>query len=123
MRIALFAGTAAALLVAFASMAQAADAEAGKKAFNKCAACHATEKGVTRMGPSLFGVVGRKAGTLEGYKYSAAMQKYDVTWNAETLDAYLTAPTQVVKGTKMTFVGVKNPTERADIIAYLETLK
>lgn len=115
---------AAALLVfATSEAARAADAEAGKKAFAKCAVCHSPEAGVTRVGPSLFGVVGRKAGTLAGFNYSSAMKAYDVTWTAETLDKYLEAPMQVVKGTKMTFPGVKDATERANIIAYLETLK
>ncbi len=115
---------AAALWVAGASLsAQADDAEAGKKVFNKCAACHSIEPDKVRVGPSLFGVVGRKAGTLPGFNYSTAMKDYGVVWNAETLNVYLEAPMQVVKGTKMTFPGLKDATERANVIAYLETLK
>lgn len=123
MRTSLFVATAAALLLAATGTARAADAEAGKKAFNKCAVCHSPVEGVTRVGPSLFGVVGRKAGTLAGFNYSTAMKEYGVTWTPETLDKYLAAPMQEVKGTKMTFAGVKDATERANIIAYLETLK
>lgn len=111
------------LAVAYQGTSQAADVEAGKKAFNKCAVCHSPEQGVTRVGPSLFGIIGRKAGTLPGYNFSTAMKNYDVTWSAQTLNTYLAAPMQEVKGTKMTFAGVKDETERANIIAYLETLK
>lgn len=116
---------AAAALLVFATVgaARAADAEAGKKAFAKCAVCHSIEPGVKKIGPSLFGIVGRKSATVEGFSYSSAMKAYDVTWTPETLNAYLEAPMQVVKGTKMTFAGVKDATERANIIAYLETLK
>ncbi|WP_263053739.1 c-type cytochrome [Defluviicoccus vanus] len=78
---------------------------------------------MTRVGPSLFGVIGRKAGTLPGYNFSTAMKDYGVTWSPETLNTYLAAPMQEVKGTKMTFAGVKDETERANIIAYLATLK
>jgi cytochrome c len=115
---------AAGLIAATVTPASAAgDAEAGKKVFNKCAACHSIEPGKTRVGPSLFGVVGRKAGTLEGYSYSSAMKGSGLTWDEATLNTYLENPQGVVKGTKMTFLGVKDPTERANVIAYLETLK
>ncbi len=111
------------LVFGVSSASLAADAEAGKKAFSKCAVCHSPEAGVTRVGPSLFGVIGRKSATLPGFNYSTAMKEYDVTWSADTLNTYLAAPMQVVKGTKMTFPGIKDETERANIIAYLETLK
>jgi cytochrome c len=101
----------------------AADAEAGKKVFYKCAVCHSAESGVTRVGPSLYGVVGRKAGSLPNFNYSSAMRKYGVTWTPETLNTYLAAPMKQVKGTKMTFAGIKDETDRANVIAYLETLK
>lgn len=116
---------AATALMTFAvcSPTHAADVEAGKKVFGKCATCHSTDPGVTRVGPSLFGVVGRKAGTEPGYQYSTAMKDYGVTWEPKTLDTYLVAPMQVVKGTKMTFPGLKDETDRANVIAYLETLK
>jgi cytochrome c len=100
----------------------AADVEAGKVAFKKCALCHTTEPGKNKIGPSLFGVVGRKSGSLDGFNYSEAMKNYDHTWDPETLDAYLTDPRAVVPGTKMIFPGIKDKTEREDVIAYLETL-
>ncbi|MBK8176654.1 MAG: cytochrome c family protein [Rhodospirillales bacterium] len=100
-----------------------ADADAGKKVFAKCAVCHSPEPGVTRVGPSLAGVVGRQSGSLPGFNYSTAMKNYGVTWNNDTLNTYLAAPMEVVKGTKMTFPGVKDETDRANVIAYLNTLK
>ena len=71
----------------------------------------------------MHGVVGRKAGAVEGFAYSEPMKAYGVSWTPEELDKYLAAPREVVKGTKMIFVGLKNDTERANVIAYLETLK
>jgi len=105
------------------SAAAAADAEAGKADFKKCALCHTDEAGKNKIGPSLFGVVGRKSGSLENYNYSEAMKKFDHTWDAETLNTYLADPRAIVPGTKMIFPGIKDEKERQDVIAYLETLK
>lgn len=99
------------------------DPAAGKTAFNKCAACHAVQPGQNKIGPTMHGVVGRKAASVEGFAYSPAMQKYDVVWNEAELDKYLADPRGVVQGTKMIFPGLKNETERKNVIAYLETLK
>lgn len=109
--------------LAVTGQAGAADVEAGKKVFNKCAACHSVEPGKTKVGPSLWGVVGRKAGTLEGYSFSAAMKNSGLTWDVSTLELYLAKPSEVVKGSKMAFAGIKDPTELADVVAYLQTLK
>jgi cytochrome c len=106
-----------------APTAMAADVEAGKVAFKKCALCHTTEPGKNKIGPSLFGVVGRKSGSVDNFNYSEAMKNFDHTWDAETLDTYLADPRSVVPGTKMIFPGIKDKTEREDVIAYLETLK
>jgi cytochrome c len=103
--------------------AAADDVEGGKTAFKKCALCHTTEAGKNKVGPSLFGVVGRKAASLDGYNYSEGMKKFDHTWDPQTLDTYLADPRAVVPGTKMIFPGIKDKTERDDVIAYLETLK
>jgi len=103
--------------------APAADIEAGKVAFKKCALCHTAEPGKNKIGPSLFGVVGRKSGNVDNFSYSEAMKNFDHTWDAETLDTYLADPRAVVPGTKMIFPGIKDKTERDDVIAYLETLK
>ena len=103
--------------------ALAADVEAGKTEFKKCALCHTTEPGKNKIGPSLFGVVGRKSAALENFTYSEAMKKFDHVWDEATLDEYLTDPRATVPGTKMIFPGIKEKTERDDVIAYLETLK
>jgi cytochrome c len=114
-----------ALLLQFAASGSgwAADVDAGKADFKKCALCHTTEAGKNKVGPSLFGVVGRKAASLEGYNYSEAMKKYDHDWDPKTLDTYLADPRAAVPGTKMIFPGIKDEKERQDVIGYLETLK
>ena len=111
------------LLVSADAPGRAADVEAGKTAFKKCALCHATEAGKNKIGPSLFGIVGRKAASVENFNYSEGMKKFDHTWDAETLDSYLADPRAIVPGTKMIFPGIKDEKERQDVIAYLETLK
>jgi cytochrome c len=112
-----------ALLLVPIRPAAAADVEAGKAEFKKCALCHTTEAGKNKIGPSLFGVIGRKSASLENYNYSEAMKKFDHTWDAQTLDTYLADPRATVPGTKMIFPGIKDEKERQDVIAYLETLK
>ncbi len=99
------------------------DPALGKTAFNKCVACHSIKEGENKIGPSLHGVVGRPSHSIEGFNYSEAMKAYNVTWDPATLDHYLADPRGVVSGTKMIFVGLKKDDERANVIAYLETLK
>jgi cytochrome c len=110
-----------ALLIAIPVLA--ADVEAGKTAFKKCALCHTTEAGKNKIGPSLFGVVGRQSAGLENFNYSEGMKKFEHAWDEQTLDLYLTDPRGTVPGTKMIFPGIKDKAERDDVIAYLETLK
>jgi cytochrome c len=109
----------AALLLA-ASAARAADGDAarGEAIYQRCLACHSLEH--DRVGPRHCGLFGRRAGTLPGYAYSPAMKKHGLTWNEETLDHFLENPLKTVPGTKMGYAGVKNPQERADLIAYLK---
>jgi cytochrome c len=114
---------AATALVAFAGAAQAGDVEAGKTVFKKCMACHKAEAGKNGVGPSLFGVVGRKAGSEAGFKYSPAMTAKGVTWDAANIDAYLKDPKGFVPGNKMAFAGLPKDEDRANVIAYLETVK
>ena len=83
----------------------------------------AAEAGKNKIGPSLFGIVGRKSASVENFSYSEAMKKFDHTWDEGTLDAYLADPRGTVPGTKMIFPGIKDKTERDDVIGYLETLK
>lgn len=102
--------------------AGAADADAGKKVFRKCAVCHTLEAGgKNKIGPALSGVIGRTAGTGKGYRYSKAMKAADFTWTAETIDRYLTAPKKFVPGNKMPFPGLKKPDDRANVIAYIQS--
>ena len=118
--------TVAVLAAAFALVqpAAAADPEAGAKIFKtQCGACHAVAAGRNLVGPSLFGIVGRKSGSIDGFRYSAANKAANLTWDAATLDPYLTSPKAVVPGTTMTFAGIKNADQRADVIAYLGTVK
>ena len=104
--------------------ASAADPASGEKQFKaKCAVCHTVEQGKNKIGPSLFGIVGRKSGSIEGFKYSEANKSANLTWDEPTLDKYLTDPKALVKGTIMTFPGIKSDTERADVVAYLATVK
>jgi len=99
------------------------DPAAGKDVFKKCAVCHSPEKGVNKIGPSLFGIVGSKSAEVDGYTFSKAMQDANKTWDEATLDQYLTNPREVVPGTKMIFPGLKSESDRANVIAYLATLK
>ncbi len=109
-------------LTSGAAMA-AGDAAKGKKVFKKCKACHSIKAGKKKVGPSMFGVVGRKAGTAQGYRFSKAMKGSGLTWDEATLDKFLKKPKKVVKKTKMGFAGLKKDNQRADVIAYLKTLK
>ncbi|HEY5047539.1 MAG TPA: c-type cytochrome [Rhizomicrobium sp.] len=108
-----------------ASQAQAAgNAANGAVVFNRCAICHDNHKnGVNKIGPDLFGVVGRKAGTYPGFSYSGATKNAGFTWTDAKLDAYITSSSQVVPGNKMAFAGITNAGQRADLITYLDTLK
>jgi cytochrome c len=99
------------------------EAQKGAKVFKRvCAACHASEAGKNKIGPSLFGVVGRRSGSVPGFTYSKAMKTADITWDDETIDKYIANPKKVVPGNKMAYVGAKKEAERKEIIAYLETL-
>lgn len=127
-----FGGFAAPLLIALAALAMLeipapamaqGDPVAGKSLFARCAACHSAKPGENRMGPSLHGVVGRKAGVEPGFAYSPALKDSGLTWTPAELDAYLANPRQKVPGVRMIFGGLPSPTDRANLIAYLATLK
>ena len=111
---------AAAVLCTAAIPAMAADPAAGEKAFAVCKACHKVGEGAKNgVGPVLNGVVGRAAGSAEGYKYSDAMASSGITWDEANLAEYLKNPKTKVAGNKMMFAGVKDDTKIADIIAFL----
>ena len=96
------------------------DAAAGEKVFKKCKTCHTLEAGKNRVGPTLAGVFGRTAGTLEGFKFSKVMAESGVVWDETTIAEYVADPKGFMPGNKMTFPGVKDEGDRADLIAYLK---
>lgn len=97
----------------------AAAVQRGEQIYSRCAACHAIA--YNRTGPQHCGLFGRKAGTAPGFdNYSKAMRESKIVWNAKTLDHFLQSPMQAIPGTSMGYAGVKNPVERADLIAWLQ---
>lgn len=112
-------------LLAMTMPALGQDAEAGAKVFRKCKACHDIgAEAKNKVGPMLTGIIGAEAGAVEGFKYSDAMMEAaagGMVWDAETLDAFLTKPKDVVPGTKMTFPGLRKEEDRVNVIAYIES--
>lgn len=98
----------------------AADAARGERIHARCLACHALA--YDRVGPRHCGLLGRHAGAVPGFEYSLAMRRSGLTWDEQTLERFLAAPTQVVPGTTMTYDGVAEPQDRADLIAYLRRM-
>ncbi|WP_029087367.1 c-type cytochrome [Brevundimonas aveniformis] len=99
----------------------AGDLENGRRTFARCRSCHTLAEGGQNMtGPNLWGVFGRRAGSVEGFRYSDALHAADFTWDAEHLDGWLTAPRDFLPGNRMAFAGVPDETERRDLIAYLK---
>jgi cytochrome c len=110
---------AAALAFAWhASPAAAGDAKEGAAIYERCAGCHSLAG--DRTGPRHCGLIGRRAGSVQGFAYSDAMKRSGIVWNARSLDRFLAAPLLAVPGTSMGYSGIADPTERADLIAYLE---
>ena len=92
----------------------------GKKVFNKCKACHSLVEGKRKMGPSLYGIFDKKAGTTKKFRFSSEMKNSGIVWNSETLSRYLASPKTFMPGNKMPFSDIKNQTKRDDLIAYLK---
>ena len=109
----------AAMLGSGAALAEG-DAAKGKKVFKKCKTCHSFDPSKKKIGPHLKGIVGRKAASVEGYKYSKAMKAADIVWDEANLDEFLKKPKAFIKGTKMSFGGLKKESQRQDLIAYLK---
>ncbi len=105
--------------------AGAQDAAAGEGVFKRvCSTCHnATAEGPRKLGPTMHGVAGRKAASVEGFRYSTAKRDADLTWTPEKLNAYLLNPREFMPGTTMAYAGLKSDADRANVIAYLQTLK
>ncbi len=98
------------------------DAAAGEKVFRKCKACHVADKEQNRVGPHLVGIIGRAAGSVDGFKYSDAMKNSGITWDETTIAEYLADPKGYIPDNKMAFAGLKKEDERANVVAYLKSL-
>jgi cytochrome c len=114
----LLAGLTLALVAGAAGAATKGDPAAGKEIYARCLACHTLAS--DRVGPRHCGLFGRRAGSVKGFEYSDAMKRYRVVWSEKTLDRFLANPLKAVPGTNMTYAGVPDPKERADLIAYLK---
>jgi cytochrome c len=102
-----------------AAQAGAQDLQHGEKLFTDCRSCHAVQAGVNNVGPSLAGIVGRKAASVEDFRYSPAMKRSGITWDTATLAAFIADPQAVVPGNRMPYAGMPNPKDIADLLAYL----
>ncbi len=113
----------AALLFMSAQANAAGDPAKGEKLAKKCKACHTLEAGgKNRLGPNLYNILNKPAGQVDGYKYSDAMMSSGVVWDGATFMDFVARPKKVIKGTKMSYPGLKKATQRADLLAYFETL-
>ncbi len=111
----------AAMLSALAGLANAQDIADGQKSFNKCRACHTVgENAKNGVGPVLNGLFGRKAGTIDGFKYSDANKNSGVVWDEKTFATYIKDPKAFMPGNRMAFIGIKNDTEIANLTAFLK---
>lgn len=109
--------------VNFTALLAQADAAAGEKAFAKCTACHSIAKGgANGIGPNLYGIVGKPHASVAGFDYSSALKGTSGPWSFDALNEWLTNPAGYAAGTKMTFAGIKKPEERANVIAYLNSM-
>ena len=118
-----FSGLLAAAVVSLglSSTAMAGDPALGEKVFKKCKACHVVDSDKNKTGPHLVNIMGRQAGSVEGFtKYSKAIKESGIVWDEATLDGFLEKPKAYLKGTRMAFAGLKKEEDRANVIAYLK---
>ena len=123
--IAALAVTAAAMHLPLGAQAADGDAAAGKTVFQRqCATCHIdAAEGPRRLGPTLFGLIGRKTGAVEGFRYTEANRNAGFAWTPEKLDQYLRNPRELIPGTNMAFAGIRSDADRANVVAYINSLK
>jgi len=112
----------AGIAAALPRLAFSQDVDPGKQVYAQCSACHSVD-GTNGVGPSLKGVVGRKAGSVAGFRYSRAMKGANIVWEDKTLDAYIADPQKVIPGNVMPFAGIADAKQRAEVVAYLQNLK
>ena len=108
-------------LMAGNGLAQDGDPAAGEKVFRQCQACHVIDAEQNRVGPNLVGIIGRPAGSVEGFKYSDAMANSGIVWDETTIAEYLANPREYVDGNRMAFAGLRNEQQIADVIAYIQS--
>jgi cytochrome c len=108
--------------VDIAALVAAADAGKGAKVFSKCKACHKLESGANATGPHLFGIFDRDIASADGFGYSGTLAGLEGNWTAEALDGFLASPKKYAPGTKMSFAGLKKQKDRANLIAYLQSV-
>lgn len=96
------------------------DVTAGQRIFNQCSACHTLQAGVNRVGPSLHGIIGRKAGSVAGFRYSDANKNSGKTWTEQEMFTYLENPRAAIPGTIMAFPGLRKAEDRVNVIAYIQ---
>jgi cytochrome c len=119
-RSALAASSLAVLLAATGVARADGDAARGEKRFDECATCHSLKEGVNGVGPSLHAVFGRKAGSLDDFRYSPAMKRSGLTWTPQALATFIADPQKAVPNNRMPFAGMTEGADRDDLIAYLE---
>lgn len=112
----------AATAVAIEGEGEGGDAALGKRVFMRCISCHSIKEGQNKVGPSLYGIIGREAGQVDGFKYSSANADSGITWSKDVLFEYLENPRGYMPGTKMIFPGLPKEDDRKNVIAYLESV-
>jgi len=116
-------GTTSVLMLLLSCSAYAGgDVARGETRFQDCAACHKLEAGANNVGPSLHDIFTRKAGTLEDFRYSPAMKRSGIVWTPEALEKFIADPQATVPANRMPYAGMANPSDRADLIAYLQKM-
>jgi len=109
-----------ALVTAAGAARAGGDAARGEKLYEDCAACHSIERGVNGVGPTLYGIFGRKAGGLDDYRYSPALKRSGIIWTEGTLDTFIADSQATVPANRMPYAGMPNAADRGDLIAYLQ---